>query len=126
MSTTFHSGNAAADGHGRAGWFVGHFMDALGDSLAHTRMVEVKWGMHAARAVREQGWKTGETTTTLCVLVSGRFRIALRGDAAGSETQEVLLAEQGDYVMWGPGVDHSWTAVDPSVVLTVRWPSQPA
>jgi hypothetical protein len=25
--------------------------------------------------------------------------------------------------MWGPGVDHSWEALEDSVVLTVRWPS---
>jgi quercetin dioxygenase-like cupin family protein len=35
----------------------------------------------------------------------------------------VLLERQGDYVVWGPGVDHSWRAEEESVVLTVRWPS---
>lgn len=126
MSAPFHSGNAAADGHDRSGWFVGYFMGALGDHVAHTGMVEVKWGMHPAHAVREQGWKTRETTTTLCVLVSGSFRIALREESPGSPTHEVLLADQGDYVMWGPRVDHSWTADEASVVLTVRWPSRPS
>lgn len=37
----------------------------------------------------------------------------------------MLLAEQGDYVVWGKGVDHSWYAEEGSVVLTVRWPSVP-
>jgi hypothetical protein len=36
---------------------------------------------------------------------------------------EVLLARQGDYAMWGPGIDHHWSADEESVVLTVRWPS---
>lgn len=38
---------------------------------------------------------------------------------------DVVLAEQGDYVVWGRGVDHSWEAEEESVVLTVRWPSVP-
>jgi len=25
-------------------------------------------------------------------------------------------------VMWGPGVDHSWEALEESTVLAVRWP----
>jgi hypothetical protein len=37
----------------------------------------------------------------------------------------VLLAEQGDYVVWSRGTDHSWLAEEDSVVLTVRWPSVP-
>ena len=39
--------------------------------------------------------------------------------------RDVVLAERGDYVVWGPGVDHSWCAEEESVVLTVRWPSIP-
>jgi len=37
----------------------------------------------------------------------------------------VVLAERGDYVVWGRDVDHSWFAEEESVVLTVRWPSVP-
>ncbi|WP_374005171.1 hypothetical protein [Streptomyces ipomoeae] len=36
-----------------------------------------------------------------------------------------MLERQGDYVVWGRGVDHSWVAEEESVVLTVRWPSVP-
>lgn len=43
---------------------------------------------------------TGEERTALLVLVSGRFRVELPG-------RRVLLAQQGDYVVWGRGVDHS-------------------
>jgi quercetin dioxygenase-like cupin family protein len=39
--------------------------------------------------------------------------------------RSVLLEKQGDYVVWGKGVDHSWYAEEESVVLTVRWPSVP-
>ncbi len=37
----------------------------------------------------------------------------------------VTLARQGDYAVWGPGIDHSWEALADSVVITVRWPSVP-
>lgn len=63
-------------------------------------------------------WVTGEDRTALQVLVSGRFRVDFPG-------RSVVLAEQGDYVVWGRGVDHSWYAEEESVVLTVRWPSVP-
>ena len=33
------------------------------------------------------------------------------------------ICEQGDYAVWGPGIDHSWEALADSVVITVRWPS---
>jgi quercetin dioxygenase-like cupin family protein len=61
---------------------------------------------------------SGERRTALLVLISGRFRVRLPG-------RDVLLTEQGDYVVWGRGVDHSWLAEEESVVLTVRWPSVP-
>ena len=60
----------------------------------------------------------GEKRTALLVLISGRFRMEFpEGD--------VLLTEQGDYVVWGRGVDHSWHAEEESVVMTIRWPSIP-
>jgi quercetin dioxygenase-like cupin family protein len=53
------------------------------------------------------------------LLVQGNFRIDL------TETS-VTLEKQGDYAVWGPGIDHSWAAITESVVITVRWPSSPA
>ena len=52
----------------------------------------------------------------MVLLVDGNFRIDL---TEGS----VTLERQGDYAVWGPGIDHSWEALSPSVVVTVRWPS---
>lgn len=49
-------------------------------------------------------------------LVQGNFRIDLTEGT-------VTLTEQGDYVLWGPGIDHWWEALSDSVVITVRWPS---
>ncbi|MFF5262188.1 cupin domain-containing protein [Actinomadura viridis] len=108
-------GNAAIDAAGDRGWLLGHFKP-LGD-LRHSDDVEIKWGTHPP-GDRRARWATGERRTALLVLISGRFRVELRG-------RSVLLGKQGDYIVWGPGVDHSWYAEEESIVLTVRWPSIP-
>jgi hypothetical protein len=40
----------------------------------------------------------------MVLLVEGTFRIDL---TQGSTT----LARQGDYLVWGPGIDHAWEAL---------------
>jgi len=59
----------------------------------------------------------GEKRSAMLLLVSGRFRVELPG-------QTVLLAQQGDYVVFH-GLSHSWYAEESSVVVAVRWPSVP-
>ena len=108
-------GSAPLDGARNAGWILGHFLP--GDDPRHSTEVEVKWGVHPA-GERRAAWVRGEARSTLAVLVSGRFRLEFPERAA-------LLAEPGDYVLWGRGVDHSWEAEQDSVVLIVRWPSVP-
>lgn len=108
-------GNAGKDGALDQGWLLGHFKD-VGDPR-HSDAVEIKWGVHP-RGDERARWVHGEERTALLVLISGRFRVELPGCS-------VVLDQQGDYVVWGHGVDHSWFAEEESVVLTVRWPSVP-
>ncbi|MFI8103693.1 signal peptidase I [Streptomyces sp. NPDC086023] len=108
-------GNAGKDAPLDRGWLLGHFKEP-GD-VRHSEDVEIKWGVHPRGEERAQ-WVRGEGRVALQVLISGRFRLELPG-------RSVVLAEQGDYVVWGRGVDHSWYAEEDSVVLTVRWPSVP-
>jgi hypothetical protein len=115
VSSGVYVGNAYKDAPEEHGWLLGHFKEP-GD-LRHSRDVEIKWGVHQ-RGDRRAAWVTGEERTALLVLISGRFRMEFPG-------HDVVLDRQGDYVVWGPGVDHSWTAEDDSVVMTVRWPSIP-
>lgn len=82
------------------------------------RALEVKWGIHPAGQQRHT-WSTDEQRTTLLLLVNGRFRLDL---SVGS----VTLERQGDYAVWGPGIDHSWQAEQDSIVVSVRWPSLPS
>lgn len=108
------SGNATDDSADDRGWLVGHFVDpSFGPR--HTRDVEVKWAHHPTGDRRAE-WSADDHRTTLVILVQGHFRVDLTD---GSSTME----RQGDYVMWGPGIDHSWEALADSLVLTVRWPS---
>ena len=108
-------GNAFADGEPEGGWIVGHFL--RGDDPRHSDAVEVKWGVHPPGDTRA-GWAVEETRTAVLVLVTGSFVMIFRD-------REVALDRPGDYVLWGPGEDHSWRAETDAVVLTVRWPSVP-
>ncbi len=110
-----YTGNAGADAALDRGWLLGHFKDP-GDPR-HSEDVEIKWGVHPA-GDRRAAWVGAEQRTALLVLVSGRFRVEF-------PERSVLLERQGDYVVWGRGVGHSWLAEEESVVLTVRWPSVP-
>lgn len=108
-------GNAGKDAALDRGWLLGHFKGA--DAPRHSSAVEIKWGVHPCGDERAE-WVRGEERTALLVLISGRFRVEFPG-------RSVLLEQQGDYVVWGHGIDHSWFAEEESVVLTVRWPSVP-
>jgi hypothetical protein len=113
MNGNIYAGNAGKDAPLDKGWLLGHFKD-VGDPR-HTGAVEVKWGVHP-RGDERLEWVRGDERTALLLLVSGRFRVDF-------PERRVLLEQQGDYVVWGPGVDHSWFAEEESVVVTVRWPS---
>lgn len=109
-------GNAAEDGNGWRGWLVGHFLPGAEDPRA-TGDVEVKWAVYAGGETRA-AWGVNDRAHTLAILVRGRFRLTFPdGDA--------LLSDEGDYVLWEPGVPHRWRAETAAVVVTVRWPSLP-
>ena len=55
---------------------------------------------------------------TLNILIRGRFVLL-------SPDHEVLLKNEGDFVLFGPGIAHSFRSEEQSPVLTVRWPSIP-
>jgi hypothetical protein len=115
VADNWYSGNATDDADAHRGWLVGHFVEPPGGVRANAD-VEIKWGIHPAGQQRPDGWSTDEQRTTLLLLIRGRFRLDL---SVGTTT----LEREGDYAVWGPGIDHSWQAEEDSVVVTVRWPS---
>jgi len=108
------SGNAVDAAKHTRGWFLGHFMPGA-DNPLRSGDVEVKWFVHPKGDVRPE-WAPGHPVRTLNVLVRGGV-VLLFPD------REVLLSREGDFVLFGPDVPHSFRAVQESLVLTVRWPS---
>jgi len=100
MTDGWTTGNATDDTSDTRGWLVGHFIDPS-QGVRSSKDVEVKWA---------------NQRTTLVMLISGHFRVEVTG---GGTT----MTRQGDYIMWGPGIDHFWEAFEESVVLAIRWPS---
>jgi hypothetical protein len=109
-------GNAAEASKDTRGWFVGHFMPGE-DNPLRTSDLELKWFFHAKGETRHE-WSPPSPVRTLNVLIRGRF-VLLFPD------HEVALQREGDYVMFGPDIAHSFRCEEDSVVLTVRWPSMP-
>jgi quercetin dioxygenase-like cupin family protein len=117
MADNWYTGNALSDGQDNRGWLLGHFIGEAGGVRA-SDAVEVKWGIHPNGEGRD-AWSTDEERTTLLILIRGRFRLDL-------SVASVMLEQEGDYAVWGPGIDHSWRAEEDSTVITVRWPSIPS
>jgi hypothetical protein len=106
-------GNAQIEGKERRGWFMGHFIEPT--DPRSTSALEIKWAIHPAGDARSQ-WAPAADVTTISILIRGKFCVQF-------PNQDVLLSEPGDYVLWLPGVAHTWHAEADSTILTVRYPS---
>lgn len=114
----FYFGNARLDQVRATGWFVGQFVPAeLG--LRHQTGVELKWGMHPDGEKRVHPWAQGHSTT-IAILIRGKLRVEFH---SGATPQSVTMQREGDYVVYGPRVVHTWEAIGDTLVLTVRFPS---
>jgi hypothetical protein len=115
----YQVGNAARDAVDGTGWFLGQFVPAaLG--LRHQTDVELKWGVHAKGQKRPGGIQANGVATTVSVLLRGAMHITFAVDGA---TRDVVLRQEGDYVIFGPDLVHGWEALSDSVVMSVRFPS---
>ena len=111
-------GNAALDQVRNSGWFLGQFVPA-DHGLRHQNDVELKWGIHPDGHKRSEPGANGNATT-VSILVQGTLNVDLHADKTA---QRVTLKEQGDYLIFGRDVVHSWEAVGHTIVLSVRFPS---
>ncbi|MBD2773730.1 signal peptidase I [Iningainema tapete] len=107
-------GNAVTESASRGGWFLGHFITPVEDPRS-TEALEVKWANHKTGDSRKE-WAVNNEATTLSILIKGQFRLTF-------EDREIVLASVGDYVLWCPGVGHTWVAESDCTIVTVRWPS---
>ena len=108
------SGNVSVASSATRGWFLGHFMPGENNPL-RTNDLEIKWYTHAKGETRNE-WAPGNPVRTLNILLRGHF-VLLFPD------REVALQKEGDFVLFGPDVPHSFRSEQESLVLTVRWPS---
>jgi hypothetical protein len=111
------TGNAASEGQEKGGWFIGHFIDSDKPLRSRTDL-EIKWGIHPQGERRASRAPSGEATT-ITILIRGHFVVIL------PDQQEIVLAAEGDYVMFTPNQPHETHAITDSVLITVRWPSLP-
>jgi hypothetical protein len=117
-SKSFYSGNATMDQVRGSGWFIGQFVPAeLG--LRHQTDVEVKWGRHNDGERRSHPWANGNATT-ISVLIRGVLRVEFQVDGT---SQVITLQTEGDYVVFGPDILHTWEATGDTIVLSIRFPS---
>ena len=116
---SFYFGNAAVDQVRGTGWFVGQFVSPdLGPR--HQTDVELKWAVHPDGDRRMHGAEANRNATTISILIRGSLRTTFD---IGGTSHVVTLAKQGDYVIFGPDIVHSWEALGETVVLSVRFPS---
>ena len=115
---SFYFGNAALDQVRNTGWFVGQFVPAE-QGLRHQADVELKWGVHPDGEKRLHPWAQGHGTT-IAILIRGTLRVEFH---SGNTAQQVMMQREGDYVVYGPDVVHTWEAIGDTLVLTVRFPS---
>lgn len=115
MTSDIQIGNAELDSSDTRGWLIGSFIkDEFG--LRHTDDIELKWSILKQGNARTE-WVTGETRTTIGILLSGKVTMEFRD-------RSITFDKPGDYVMWGPGIDHKWNSPKDAVWLTIRWPSE--
>jgi hypothetical protein len=118
-SQSVYIGNAAVDQVRGTGWFVGQFVPAA-SGLRHQTDVELKWGIHPDGERRSRGPGAVGNATTISILIRGTLNVTFH---SGGTPQGVTMQNEGDYIIFGPDVVHSWEAVGDTLVVSARFPS---
>jgi len=78
----------------------------------------LKWGEHPCGEERTVA-SASEFERTVTLLLSGEFQVDFP-----ELRKRAILNSPGDYVVFGPGVMHTWKVLSDCRVLTIRWPSE--
>ena len=124
------TGNAKKDGQEFRFWFVGQIedwckannipLDSGRFGLRNTSGIEIKWGIYRKDEARK-AWAPRSDKTAMSILIRGDFTFEFREADDNAKCREVRLTNQGDYVIWGEDVEHTWKMEEDSEILTIRW-----
>lgn len=109
-------GNAQLDGARTRRWFVGNFLPV--ESGRRFSDVELKWSVNK-KGARNEGVAYNKVAHSMAILIRGKMQVEFTNAT-------IALSTTGDYALWKPGVKHSWSALEDTITLSVRWPSIPA
>jgi hypothetical protein len=118
-SHLLYFGNAEVDQVRGTGWFVGQFIPTE-TGVRHQTGVELKWGVHRDGDRRSRGPEAHADATTISILIRGSLRAVFQIEG---KQQVVTMKKEGDYIIFGPGIVHSWEAIGDTLVVSVRFPS---
>jgi len=123
-------GNAIEDGKRFRFWFVGEIekwcseqginFDSAEYGLRNTLNIEIKWGIYKKGEERET-WAGSSKRIGMSILLRGDCIFKFRDPKGSAIIREVRLCREGDYVIWRENVEHTWTMLNDSVFLTLRW-----
>lgn len=122
--------NAHRDQAAFRGWLIGDLSAWRGEEihpggdLRSTRAVEVKWGVLRRGEQQPGGWASACECVTLSLLLRGQFTLFLRDAQSPQEEIAHEMQKEGDYLLWGEQVEHTWRADQDSIILAARWPAE--
>lgn len=117
------------------GWFIGFSDWTKSESANDTNLRFNPYGQEFSNlSVKWMHHKVGETkglnkplsygrTITMLMSATGGFRIEFseRPGFKEADTQSCLLANRGDFVIWGENLYHQAFVESDSTTLTIRW-----
>lgn len=131
-AANIYQGNATADGRDFSSWFVGDLerwcalngvpFEPSRHGLRSTQALEIKWGLHRKGDPRPGGWTGPSPRMCLSLLVQGDFMLKFRLPESPEQETTYRMTEVGDYLLWREDGEHTWMALEDSIILTVRWP----
>lgn len=99
------------------GWFIGSFTDQHPEFKNDN--YEMKWSKMPKGYVSSPKDKIEASKSTLGILIYGKYELDFVG-----ENKKVLLKNEGDYAFYNPNYPHKGSALEDSLLLTIRWPTK--
>ncbi|MBU2592360.1 signal peptidase I [Patescibacteria group bacterium] len=93
-------------------WVLGHFIEP--GSPFQTNDLEIKWGLHHPGESKDSPG-TNLQSKTLTFLIRGKVSLKFP-----DQNQEIVLEKEGDYTYWDRGVNHSWSVLEETLIITIR------